>query len=142
MDVEYIITTLIALLALVVSGLSAWYCKRNFSMSKYEFDKRREFEKRADLIAAPIKTAQGVYTFVVKNVGKSDARNIVCNFSDEEFEGYVLSSSIVRFPTLYSGQSFNVKAYAYEGKNDTPTIIATWEDDYSASNTKALTLSL
>lgn len=138
---QYLITTGIAVLALLVSCASVWYCRRNFKMSRYEFNKRRKEEKQAILKAEAVYGNHGNYTFIISNVGKSEARNIVCNFPKDEFSDFIIFGSKT-FPLLDGGKSFQIKASAYEGKNEHPTFTITWEDDYAKENSKQLTLSV
>ncbi len=140
MSTEYVITTALAVLALLASFASVMYCRRNFKMSRYEFMKRRREEKQAVLKAEAVKTVHG-YTFVITNEGKAQARNVVCSFPEDEFEGfYILGSK--DFPYLDGGKSFTIRAQACEGANDHPTFTVTWEDDYSNENVRHISLSV
>lgn len=140
MSTEYVITTVIAILALLASFASAMYCRSNFKMSRYEFRKRRKEEKQAILKAEAAKTIHG-YTFVITNEGMAQARNVVCSFPKEEFVGFHIFGSGT-FPFLDSGKSFGVSALACENRNDYPTFSITWEDDYSKENSKLISLSV
>lgn len=140
MTTEFIISNLFSAAAFIVSCASVWYCRRNFKMSRYEFEKRRKEEKQAVLKAEAVKTTHG-YSFVITNEGLAMARNVVCSFPKDEFEGfYILGSKNI--PYLDGGQSFAIKAHACEGINDHPTFTVTWEDDFSKTNSKKLTLSV
>ena len=141
MNTEYIITTAIAVLALLVSCYSAWYCRKNFKMSRYEFDKRRREEKQAVLKAEAVYSSNGRYAIIITNVGKSEARNIVCDFPKDEFKNLTIMGDKT-FPLLDSEKSFSINAFACEGDNEHPTFNITWDDDYSKSNSKKLTISL
>lgn len=140
MTTEFIISILFSAAAFIVSCASVWYCRRNFKMSRYEFNKRRKEETQAVLKAEAVKTIHG-YTFVITNDGIAQARNIVCSFPKDEFSDFTIFGSKT-FPLLDSGKSFLIKASACEGKNEHPTFIVTWEDDFSKTNSKKLTLSV
>lgn len=143
MSTEFIITTTIAGIALLTSIASAWYCRRNFNMSRYEFDKRRREEKQADLKAEAVYTTNGKYRVTITNYGKSEARNVVCDFKTPTLEGTdVNSGNLFPYTSLDSGKSINVIFYVFNKRFKFAKFNVTWEDDFSKSNTKELTVCL
>lgn len=132
-----------SVLAFAVSCISVWYCRRNFKMSRYEFDKRRKEEKQAILKAEAVYTVNGKYRVTITNCGLCEARNIVCDFNTPTLDGIdVQGEKIFPYSSLDTDKSLQVVFYAYDKKFNYAKFNVTWEDDFSKSNKKELTVCL
>lgn len=145
MNIEYIVTTGISFLAFAVSCASVWYCRRNFKMSRYEFDKRRREEKQAVLKISVLPGKHGTFYISVWNRGKVEAKNITIDFGDIKSKHiHVVDKDLSFFPSLQPSDDYKIQMFDNNEECNVCTfqISVTWRDEYSKFNSKVYTLTV
>lgn len=82
-----------------------------------------------------IKREKGKRTLIIKNIGKSKAKNIKVVFLNNEPNGVIISPYPSPYELLNSNENFDIELHTYIGCNvDILKIKITWEDDFNSNN--------
>lgn len=145
MSTGFIITTFISILGLCIAALSAWYSKKATELSIKLHEEEEAEKSKANIIAHYSFHERGNHVVSFVNIGKADAVNIRCDFSEAENNSkiYVINGkNLFPFASLSPNCSINIVLLCVEGGDDFANFTVTWDDGFKANNIKRLTVPL
>lgn len=128
MPVPNIIPLAISLGSLIVAVVSLVLSFKKTSMESFEYKLRRLQDNSAVLRTSTEKMPGGKYLVRIANVGRSEARDVVCDFNGRYFELITVRGE-TSFPELPAGACVGVVFYCIEGKPDNVFFNVSWNDN-------------
>ncbi len=145
MTTEYIISTFISVASLCVALLSVWYAKRENELSAILREEEEAENSKANIIATHYRKDRGHHVVSFINIGKADATNIRCDFSDAENNPKVymiVGKELFPFASLGPTCSMHIVLVCVEGGDYFADFTMTWDDGFKKDNVKRLSVSL